>query len=452
MTDSRPPSIPDLPGVRRPPAQVGPAPITDPRLLLVLRIEKTMLAARYLAYFLMIGLFAFGYALEPARAFFFLGTAGLMHNVFAHWALRGERSFLFQSPLNFAVYLAEITLLVAITGGAASPLFALYLLFIIGHGIYSRHFRGAAGVTLLCALCYGAVLLGEHYRDGLALAPEFLGIKMLSIIACGWLMGTLNEFLQTTEADLDRRAGELAASEASLRMILDSAAMPILVAAESEIIVEVNDRACEFLHTPRRSLIGQRFRRYLFDDGALPAKLAVLRARGAYEGEAVLLRPGGEDRAVVLHVRSFLRGDKRFYVCMWHDITEQKNLQETARLARRRLEEINRELQRISTLRAAYFAQVSRRLRSPLTAILGGAAMLLDETRGNLSELQRRTLRNIRASAARVFQLVDEADLMAEEIAKPRPDADANGGGQDPGEPAPQPPEESAAAAEPGDR
>lgn len=380
----------------------------DPRMTLVLSIERTVLAARYLAYSTLVLFMFLGFRPERMALYVGLGVYVLLHNLFVHWVLATRRYEAFISPFNFVLYLAEITLVVGLVGAADSPLFVLYLLFIIGFNTYSRLAQGGLLVTLLCCLCYGGLVLIEQYYLTAETPPPAVAAKFLAIVMGGWVMGSLSEFLKETEIAAEARAQELASSEATLRMILDSTDEPILTHNENELITDANDKACEFLGVGREQLVGQRIRAYLFDDGTLPNKLATLRARGEYHGEAVIVKPSGEERVIDMHIRAFIHGERRFFVSMWRDITEQKEMQETTRLAHIQLERVNEELQRVNALKSMFLANVSRRLRSPLSAVLGFIELLLHEELGPLTIEQRQALQSSRRAVLRIFALVDE--------------------------------------------
>lgn len=380
----------------------------DPRMALVLRIERTTLAARYMV-LLALGAFVL-VGLEPPRGQFllFLAIYVMLHNGFVHWVLLTRRYGAFLSAANFLAHLAEITMMVAYAGAADSPLFLLYILFIIGFNTYSRLTRGALLVTLVCCTCYGImVLVEQNYLVAETPAP-LVAAKFLSIVMAGWLMGSLGEFLRETEIALESRAQALASSEATLRMILDSTEEPILTHNESEFITDANGRACEFLGMPREQIIGQRVRSFLFDDGTLPGKLATLRARGEYHGEALVVRPAGDECSVEMHIRAFIHDDRRFFVSVWRDITEQKEFEEAIRRANLRLAQVNEELKRVDALKSAFYANVSQRVRSPLSAVLGFTDMLLNEELGTLTIEQRQALQSSRRGIQRIFALIDE--------------------------------------------
>ncbi len=154
----------------------------------------------------------------------------------------------------------------------------------------------------------------------------------------------------------------------------------------------------------------------LFDDGTLPNKLAALRSRGEYWGELIVAPEEGEERTAALMARSFIRDNRRFFVAMLHDITEQKSLQEASRIANLQLEQINETLQQVNAMRMAFFTDISQRLRSPLSAIVGFNEMLLNEELGEVNPEQRQALQSCRRSLQRVFELANEATSLGEPV------------------------------------
>jgi PAS domain S-box-containing protein len=397
------------PGANSQPESSGKQGSLDPRLSVVLRVELLALTVRYLVYFVLVSSYVVGVVPHYFPNLPAVTIAVILHNSFTHWVLYSRRYHLFSTPLNFAIHLINISLIVLLTGAEESPLSALYIFFIIGYCAYAPHFLNTFLVTFICMASYAFVILAHWSVAGINVAYTTVTISLSGIVAAGWFMGTLGELLQRIELDSMRRAQALASSEATLRAILDNTADPIVVYGENEFVEDVNRRACEFLGVRREQLNGQRFRTFLFDDGSLPNKFASLRARGEYRGEVLVNTADGEERSVVLLVRSFLRGNKRLFVAMLHDITEQKNLQEASRVANLRLEQVNRELKQVNDLRTEFFTIVSQRLRSPLSAILGYTDLLLHEELGQLAPEQRKALQSCRRSVLRVFSLVDEA-------------------------------------------
>jgi len=393
--------------------------VPEPRLMTAVRLERVLLIARYVAYFMVLASYALGVESEVGPPLIPVTLGAIVHNAFVHWVLYTGRYHWFLTPLNFFLHVGKISMLVGLTGGEHSPLVFLYLIVIIGYCMYSTQFRQTYMVTLICAAAYSAVLLIRWAVTGIDGPYNPILVHFFAIFLGGWLMSTMGEMLRTVELDAQSRAQALASSEATLRTILNTTASPILVCQENELIADVNNKACEFLGIARRDLVGQRVRTYLFDDGTLPNKFAALRSKGEYQGEAIVVTDSGDERSVKLLVRSFFRDNQRFFVAMLHDITEQKEMQETSRLVNIRLEAANRELHRVDALRTAFFRTISQRLRSPLAAILGYSDMLLHDEFGPLNGEQRSAMQSCRRSLERVMILLD--GTMELEMASARP-------------------------------
>lgn len=389
----------------------------QPRLVRVTWVESVLLFVRYIL------IPVFGYRLFilskktadvenldfERYGFILLAFTLLAHNAFAHYVALTGRKHWYLTGTNSIVHIISCTVLVTVTGGSTSAFAITYFLILLAQVLYAPHFTRTYTVLMLCILAYtvSAFIHWIVWRE--TPDPVRLGVTYFSLFFCYELIRSLANLLYTIELGLQSRARELASSKATLRTILDAADSPIIVYDDNEFITEVNTRACEFLECPRDSLLGTRFRQYFFDDGTLPNKLATLKSRGEYHGEAIAVRPEGEELNVTFSVRSYIREGRRFFVALLHDITEQKHLQEATRSANIELEKINRELQQVDALRNEFHATISQRLRSPLSAILGYTDLLLNEELGELNSPQRKALQTCRRSVSRVFALVDEA-------------------------------------------
>lgn len=384
-----------------------PSPL-EPRLNVAIRLEMMLLILRYVMYVMLVLNHALGFAAEYTPSLVGITIGFVIQNAWVHLIFYTSNYHWFVHPMNFLMHLAKVTLIVALTGAGSSPLAPLYIAIIVGYCMCSTQFTGTYKVTVICGGAYAAVTLGSWWMGVYELDTP-VTFNFFLIFLSGWMLNTMGEMLRSVELDGLRRAHALAASEGTLRAILNSTASPIIVCQENELISDVNEGACEFIGLPREEIVGRRIRAYLFDDGTLPQKLATLRAKGAYHGEAIVLTADGDERMVDLRVRSYTHDQQRFFVNMLHDITAAKNLQEAARLTTHRLEQVNRELKQVNQLRTEFYTTIARRLRSPLSGIVGFLDMMLDGELGELSAEQRRALQSCRRSATRVFGLADEA-------------------------------------------
>ena len=376
---------------------------------MVLRIEWFLLVLRYLLYLFVVLLHVSGLGLFEGSTLAIAAGTALLHNGFSQWVLYTRRHWLFLSPINFLLYLGRTILLVALTGGDTSPLAPMFLLFLIGCNVYLPGGRWNSWLAVAVCAAYSFTIIGDWAVNGMdyMVANVYANLALLGF--CGWIMHQLGKLLRQTEADATHRARELLSSEATLRTILDNTAEPIVVYGENEFIAEANRQACAFFGLPRDGLVGRRFREFLFDDGLLPDRMDATRRAREYHDEMLVVLADSAERNVDMHIHSFIRDRRRFYVAMFRDITEQKDLEEDQRQAKKQLETANRELLRVNALRDDFYSTVARRLRSPLSAILGFIDMLLDEEMGELGGEQRGALQSCRRSARRVLDMVDEA-------------------------------------------
>lgn len=379
----------------------------SPRVRLVMRLERTLLAVRYVGYLGLVILYALGSRTDYLPDLIAITVGIFLHNAWAHLLFYLRKNELFLSIYNFLIHLASISLAVYLTGGENSPLTVLYFMLIIGYAISSQKLDHLYFVTLLCAMAYSGVILGRFAQGQMDINYP-VALNFIGMITCAWLMHNLGRIIRRIELDAQERAKALASSEATLRAILNSTASPLIVCEENELISDCNDGACEFLGLKRSELIGHRFVSILFDDGTLPHKLATLRNRGEYHGENIVLCSDGEERNVDLMIRSFLRNKQRYFVVMMHDITERKHLQEASRITQARLKKVNEELKEVDELRREFFSTISQRLRSPMSGILGHIDLLLDEELGSIQPEQRTAIQSCRRSVMRVFGMLDD--------------------------------------------
>jgi PAS domain S-box-containing protein len=391
--------------------------------------ERTALALRYIVYFIMAPVFLMGFMPGDLVDFWVLTGIVLTHNAVVHVVLWTRSYAFFFTRINFLIYFLQIVVAVAITGPETTDAYILYHLFILGFSVYDRRFWRVMAVALACAVSFLAVLLFEKLIEEINISFGALLLRLMSILTVGWLVAVLSERLRRAEVLMARQTANLAASEATLRAILNSAGDPILVFDENEFITDANDQAARFLGVPKDQLIGQRVRGFLFDDGTLPYKFAELRARGQSHGEEVFITSSGDERTVEVLTRCFNRGQSRYFVALLRDITEQKDLQEATRQANIRLERLNTELRQLDSHKASFMSSIAINLRSPLSVLSGYIGMLLDDELGEVNPDQRRALQSCRRSLARVFRIVDHALDLHSLSAPHRTHAETDDGG-----------------------
>ncbi|NLN92841.1 MAG: PAS domain S-box protein [Candidatus Hydrogenedens sp.] len=390
------------------------------RTTLVQKVEWSLVVVRYLACILAGTHAVLDGDLSIIRIVSIFIAAAVAHNALVHWIMYRKQYGFFTSAFNFFLYLAFCCFIIAITGGAASYFAPVLFFFIVGYHIYEPQSGNTLWITLLVCAAYSFTIVLGWFMTGFNWLHVPVYVNLAFFATCGGVMGVLSQLLHVLEKETRHHAAALESSEETLRAILNHTAHPIVVYDDNELITEVNDSACNFLGTSRLNMIGMRFQTYLFDDGSLGEALQELKESGSLYQEMLIVPANGSERAVFMHIHSFLGEKKRFFVALFHDITEQKELNETHRLAKIRLEEANRELQRAAEMRAAFYTSVANQLRSPLAAMLGYIDMLLEEHLGSINPEQREALYSCRRSLHRIFERLDEVFMPEPEVKKER--------------------------------
>ena len=305
---------------------------------LILRIEKSMLGVRY-AVAAGIGIWlAVGFS-APHKAEAILGLALLLaQNGFAHVVLWSDRTHFFTHPVNFLFHLGVISLIGAL-GYPVIPLAALYLTLIIGYCAYTQVFSNAFAVTVICAGAAVASVVSLWFVRGGDVRPLPLLLHTAAILAGGWTVSLFEDFLEVLQRQSLEHSRDLAFSEETLRVILDTTPQPILVYDEGGVITEANEQVGAFLGVARERLIGQHFGAFLGIETILTPPEQPPGAINVSEAEASILTETGEKKPVCLRLRSFFRANQRYHVA----VLVKDEAEEAPGLAFREQEQVRRQ-------------------------------------------------------------------------------------------------------------
>ena len=158
------------------------------RMTVVVGVEWTMLMLRYVLYVFMAAFSVASDVSDLSRIIIVAGGSALAHNIFAHAVLYLRAYHLFLSPINFFIYLGRFCLLLAVTGGAASP-FAPFLLFLlIAYHVYIPSGMNSFRATFVVCTFYAFTVLLVWVIDGMDWMHLPLYLNLGYIAFCGWLM------------------------------------------------------------------------------------------------------------------------------------------------------------------------------------------------------------------------------------------------------------------------
>jgi PAS domain S-box-containing protein len=224
----------------------------------------------------------------------------------------------------------------------------------------------------------------------------------------------------------ERRRAELGLLETSsmLRTVLDSASETSVVAVDPNLVIKVfNAGAARLLgYRPdevvdRLSLLDlhdrEELRERALDLGPAVEPQTVLTQRSALarERDWTYVRKDGTHVTVSLVVSGMytLTGELIGYIGVAHDVTRQKQYEESLREATQRAENANRA-------KSQFLANMSHEIRTPMNAVLGLSYLLTETT---LDAEQRRLLSRIQASSNSLLAILNDVlDLTKIEAAE----------------------------------
>ncbi len=170
------------------------------------------------------------------------------------------------------------------------------------------------------------------------------------------------------------------------------------------IITDVNRQAELLTGCTRDELVGARFSNFFTEP--LQADLAIRRALAegkVTEVEITARDRDGKETPVALNATTFYdrnRTLKGVFVAA-RDITERTRIEHA-------LQAKNVELESASRLKSEFLANMSHELRTPLNAIIGFSEALADGLMGDLTEAQRRCMKDIYDSGTHLLSLIND--------------------------------------------
>lgn len=372
-------------------------------LEMVIRLEMAMLVVRYVLVLLLVGWIALGFTLDHTIEEVLVIIAFLAHNAFSHFAFIKKRRHLFLNLANFVLYLGTTSLVVTL-GYPAVPSSALYLVFVVGYATYAPSFLNVFSVVLVSAGVQVAAVAVQWITWGIT--PDYLPLfwHTIALLCGGWMIAQLMSYSANVRRQAREHARNLAFSEETIRVILDTTPDPILVYDEAGTISEINEPACNFLGVPREQLKGQHFAAFLNIENLLTPPEQEPGAIQVSEAEAVILTDRGEKKNIQMRLRSFYRANRRHHVAVLAEHTPEPTQPPPTAPGTPEEEQQDQAVE----YRQAYIETIVRRIRSPLSSVSGLVDLLLEGTSGELVDSQRQALQSCRRSLQRIFALLQD--------------------------------------------
>ena len=246
----------------------------------------------------------------------------------------GNLGFFALVQLGFDVLL--ITGIVAITGDILSPFSFLYNLAVMNAAIL-LFYRGAFLTAGFSSICYSAFLaFGRYFPEsteflaGPPLAPVILNISSFFIIA--WLSGFLADKLGKTEKLLKEKQIDYQELDALKEALLQGIGSGVAITDRRGYINYFNAQAQDLTSLNEASITGKRFDKVFaglswdFDKPESGAKIST--------DELIFSNPQGQQKRLRLTIASLSSSTEQLmgYVCIFEDITKQRQFEETVRL------------------------------------------------------------------------------------------------------------------------
>ncbi|MFI1993526.1 ATP-binding protein [Actinoplanes sp. NPDC020271] len=217
-----------------------------------------------------------------------------------------------------------------------------------------------------------------------------------------------------------RNRRELQASEQRFRKVFDSSRIGMLIADPRGRFLRVNPELARMLGHPPEDLVGRDFTEFTHPDDTAPCVQAVDDCRAGrldgFELEKRYRHADGHYLEVIV-TSILLRdpgGQPQFFAAQIIDMTERNTLKRTRDRQQAELAERAEELQLANAQMADFITMLTHDVRQPLTGIVAGGELLIEEWPELTDEDRIHRVRQMTAGGHRADQLVAEILTLAQ--------------------------------------
>lgn len=203
---------------------------------------------------------------------------------------------------------------------------------------------------------------------------------------------------------------EREASDERFRILFERSSDAHMLFDDERGVIDCNDATVRLLrYTSKEQVLGRR-PKDLSPRRQPDGRLSLIvgeqmrqqaRLRGYHRFQWAHLRADGSEFPVEVTITPIRLHGREVTLAVWHDITEQKQVEEALRTAKEAAESANRT-------KSEFMTRMNHELRTPLTAIIGFSRVLIQGREGALPEGAQRYVERIRVNGMHLLSLINQ--------------------------------------------
>jgi PAS domain S-box-containing protein len=308
---------------------------------------------------------------------------------------RKEPAGLFAAAYPFAAFFMAAAVLGQLNQNTAwQVVYAAYFSVVVASVVglmawaYSRDMSRQSLIAMLGALFLTigvAIQMGEIILGGIELHAQAYGMLAFEvllgydILVAGFLRERREQLRALNVLGLREKRVELA--ESRFRKLMDTSYDVIFTIDSDANLLAINTDASEVLGFPVEEMLGKGYLRFLSEEEQKNAAEALVRGLAGEKirfREITLTRP--DSKPVILSITGtrLFEGNEQVALVIARDVTEVMAMEHELQARNALLEDANRRLRELDTLKTELVGIVGHELRSPLTVIYSYSLALKD--------------------------------------------------------------------------